>query len=38
MRYAHSFEKAVAYAKKAFEQMLARDVPPHPNNFVVWYT
>ncbi|MFZ1413783.1 MAG: GGDEF domain-containing protein [Defluviicoccus sp.] len=38
MRYAHNFEKAVACAKKAFEHMMARNIPPHPNNFVVWYT
>ena len=38
MRYPHTLEKAMECAKRAFELMQARNVPPHPNNFEVWYT
>lgn len=33
-----SFEQALDYARQTLELMVARNVPPTPNNFLVWYT
>jgi diguanylate cyclase len=38
MQYAHAPERARAYAEQALALMGERDIPPHPNNFSVWYS
>jgi diguanylate cyclase len=38
MHYAHSTEKAGAFATQAIELMRKHGIPPDPNNFTVWYT
>jgi diguanylate cyclase len=38
MQYAHLLERAGAYARQAVDLMVEHKIPPHPNNFMVWYS
>lgn len=37
MEYTHNFEKAAEHAVAAVELMHKHRVPPHPNNFAIWF-
>lgn len=38
MEYADSSEQASIFAEKALEEMRARGLTQHPNNYTLWYT
>jgi diguanylate cyclase len=38
MDFSHSLGKAGDLAGKALQMMQDRGIPPHPNNFIVWYS
>lgn len=38
MEFGHSLEQSREYCEKAMALMRERNIPPHPNNFTVWYS
>jgi len=38
LEYADSSEQASIFAEKALEEMRARGLTQHPNNYTLWYT